>query len=402
MRDFPEAGIRRFASGWWFWALVLLVLPNCSSFSTAPPPPPHLITGALPHSSAIMCDIEKYQGPTRRCATSQDLGMGIPLTMAAEKLVTGEGSKVGLDYSPAAQAACGAGIPQAIDFQGPFPDGLAVCVNCGVIPTPYADATAVCVAECQDLVVNGGGTTPPDVLAFCTAHAHPSTLFPTNRCFDNACTAGGTLRADFADPRRIPEPVVWRDFIGTAAAGSSLTRTAPTTGDTTADFNAGAVSTQWIHGNDGYVEFEASETNLSHVVGLAQLDGGCAFPCTDTDPGIMAITFAISLNSDGHFYLLDGGSLVMTPDGNGRGPDVNGSFGTYVAGERFRMHVKDRFDGTATLTFSKIAAGCVPGHRCLETVFYTHEGSAAYPLRVDTSFRERNATLANVSIVRVQ
>jgi hypothetical protein len=402
MRDFLEAGVRRFASGWWFWALVLLVLPNCSSFSGAPPAPPHLEAGASEHTSAIMCDIEKYQVAGRRCATSQDLGLGIPLTMAAEKLVTGELSYVGLDYSPAAQAACGAGIPQAIDFQGPFPNGLPVCLNCGVIPTPYADATAVCVAQCQDLIVNAGGPMPPDVLAFCRATAHPSTLFPTSGCFENACSNGGTLRSDFTDPRRIPEAVVWRDFIGTAAAGSSLTRTAPTTGETTADFNAGAVSTQWIHGNDGYIEIEAGETNLSHLVGLAQVDGGCPFPCADNDPSIMAITFAISLNSDGHFYLLDGGTLVMATDVNGKAPDVNGSFGTYSAGDRFRISVKDNFGGTATVTFSRIAAGCVPGHRCLETVFYTHGGSAAYPLRVDTSYRERNATLANVSIVRIQ
>jgi len=196
--------------------------------------------------------------------------------------------------------------------------------------------------------------------------------------------------------------VVWTDFDGTSAVGSSLFRSVPTTGTGTADFNAGAVSTQWIHGNDGYVEFEASETNLSHVVGLAQVNGACAFPCPDDDPSIMDITFAISLNSDGHVYLLDGGTLVTATDVNGKAPNADGSFGTYSVGERFRVSVKDNFGGTATVTFSRIAAGCVPGNPCVETVFYTHGGSAAYPLRVDTSFREQNATLANVSIVRIQ
>jgi hypothetical protein len=401
MRDLLKAGLRRFAFAW-FWALVLLALPNCGLEQGGlcnNNCNPHLNAGDLPRDSAIMCDIEKYQGGTRRCATPQDLVIGIRLASAAEALVSGQASNVGLDYSPAAQTACGAGHPQAIDFRGSFPDGYVVCLNCGqVIPVPHADATAVCVAQCQDLVDNGGAPMPPDVLAFCTANAHPSTHFPSSGCFANACSSGGLPRADFADPRRIPEPVVWTDFIGTAAVGSILFRSgaAPT-----GTFDAGAVSTQWIHGNDAYVEFEASENNLSHVIGFAQTNG-CPFPCTDGDPSIMDINFGISLNFDGHFYLVDGGTLVTATDVNGMAPDVNGSFGTYAAGDRFRVKVTDNFDGTATLTFAKLVGACVPGNPCVEDVFYTHGGSAAYPLRVDASFREPNATLANVSIVRIQ
>ena len=77
MRDSLKAGLHRFASGWWLWALVLLALPNCSSFSGADGTPGVLNTGALPHSSAIMCDIEKFQSTGRRCATPQDLIVGI-------------------------------------------------------------------------------------------------------------------------------------------------------------------------------------------------------------------------------------------------------------------------------------------------------------------------------------
>jgi hypothetical protein len=392
MRDFLKASVRRFASAW-FWPLALLALPNCSFDVSGFVIAPYLDLGALPHTSAIMCDIEKYQAPSRRCATADDLVAGIPLAMAAEALVSGQTSTVGLDYSAAAQAACGVGNPQAIDFQGAFPEGYAVCLNCGdVIPALQADATAVCVAECQDLVANGPAPMPADSLVFCTANAHPSTHFPTSGCFDNACSDGGTLRSDFADPRRIPEPVLWTDFIGTSAVGSTLTDDSPPTGN----FDAGAVSTQWIHANDAYVEFEASEANLSHVVGLSQVSGGCPFPCTDNDPSIIDITFAISLNSDGRYYVVEGGTLVM-------GPDVGGSFGTYSAGERFRVKVKDNFDGTAVVTYSRITGACVPGNPCNETVFYMHLGSAAvYPLRVDASFREQTATLANASIVRIQ
>jgi hypothetical protein len=395
MRDSLEAGVRRFVSGWWFWALVLLALPNCGfDVSGLPPDPPNLNPGELPHSSAIMCDIEKYQDPARRCATAQDLAMGIPLAAAAEALVSGQASNVGLDYSQAAQAACGAGNPQAIDFQGSFPDGFAVCLNCGVIPVAHADARAVCVAQCQDLVANGDAPFPADTLAFCTANARPSTHFPSSGCFDNACSEGGTLRPDFADPRRIPSPVVWRDLIGAAAVGSNLTQTSPTTGGDT--FAAGAVSEQWIHANDAYMEFEGVENNLSHVAGLAQVAAACPFPCPDSDPGFADIDFALSLNNDGRVYVLEAGALVA-------GPDLNNSFGTYVAGERFRVRVKDNFDGTATVSYTRIVGACVPGNPCNETVVFAHGvPSAAYPLRAAAAFREQNATLANVSIVRIQ
>ena len=395
MRDSLKLSLRRVRVGW-FCPLVLLALPNCTFQVGGLGPLPHLSTGDLPHSSAIFCDIEKFQDPTRRCATAEDLATGIPLASAAEALVSGQSSNVGLDYSPAAQAICGTGNPQAIDFQGSFPDGFPICLNCGqVIPVPHADSNAVCVAQCRDLIDAGGPPTPPDILAFCTANAHPSTNFPASGCFDNACSSGGTLRSDFVDPRRTPEPVVWRDLIGTSALGSSLTRTLPTTGTSTADFNAGGVSTQWIAHGDGYVEFEASESNLSHVIGLSAVPGGCAFPCTDSDPSLADVHFGISLNIDGRFYVLEGGSLIT-------GPDINGSFGTYVAAERFRVRVKDNFDGTAVVTYSRVNGSCVPGTPCPDTVFVTRSVGAAYPFRVDTSFREQNATLANVTIVRIQ
>jgi hypothetical protein len=399
MHDFLNAGVRRFTSGWWLWALVLLALPNCTLDRSGILLPSHLNRGELPRSSAIMCDIEKFQGPTRRCATALDLEMGVPLAAAAEALVSGQASSVGLDFSPAAQVACGAGNPQAIDFQGSFPDGFAVCLNCGVIPTPHADATAVCVAQCRDLVDRGEAPFPSDILAFCEANARPSTHFPSSGCFDNACSEGGTLRSDFADPRRIPEPVVWRDLIGTTALGSNLTQTSPTTtGDI---FAAGAVSEQWTNASDAYIEFEASENNLSHVVGFAQVPAACPFPCTDSDPGFADIDFALSLNNDGRVYVLEFGALVA-------GPDLNNSFGTYVAGERFRVRVKDNFDGTATVSYTRIVGACVPGNPCNETVVFSHAGPpavgppAVYPLRAAAAFREQNATLANVSIVRIQ
>jgi hypothetical protein len=393
MRHFLGADVRRFASAWWFWAVVLIALPNCSFDASGTGGPLHLSRGDLPHSSAVMCDIRKYQ-PIFRCATSQDLEIGIPFAQAAEALVDGRTSNVGLDYSPEAQEDCGDGTPKAIDFFGAFPEGTPVCLNCGVIGTEYINATSVCIAHCRDLVERGDGLLPPDVHSFCIATARPSTHFPTAGCFENACTTGGTLRTDFADPRRIPEPVVWRDRIGTAAFGSDLTQTSPSTMGNV--FAAGAVSEQWIHEGDGYVEFQASETNLSHVIGFAEVPAACAFPCPDDDPGFADIAFALSLNLDGRVYVLEGGSLVM-------GPDLFGSFGTYFAGERFRVRVKDRFDGRATVRYTRIIGACQPGKVCNESLIFEQVAdSAEYPLRAAAAFREQNATLANVNIVRIQ
>ena len=261
-------------------------------------------------------------------------------------------------------------------------------MNCGaVMPAPYADATAVCVAECQDKVAAypAAAPLPPNTLAFCTAQAHASTNFLAIGCFTGQCTDSGTLRSDFVDPRRTPEAVQWIDLVGTMAAGNSLTRTAPATGM----FDAGAASMQTIAKGDAYVEFEASESNKSHVLGLS-------LGAADTDPSIADIGFAISLNADGRFYVLEGGSLIM-------GPDINGSFGTYTVGQRFRVKLTDNHDGTAAVTYARVNGPCTPGNPCPDTVFYTHAGAPTmYPLRVDASFREQPATLANVTIVRIQ
>ena len=390
MRDSQKASARRLPG--WLWPFVLLALPTCGLETGGTGPALVLNKGDSPHTSAIMCDIEKYQGVTRRCATAQDLAIGISLSAAAEALVTGQKSNVGLDYSSAAQAACGAGNPQAIDFQGQFPNGFAACLNCGgVIPSIYADGNAVCEAQCEDSTNYTEGTKPPDIPAFCSANAHVSTNFGVHDCYANACTSGGNSDPNFADPRINPEPVDWSvNPTGVSAAGPNLTRTAATTGTGTSDFNAGAASSQSIAKGDGYVEFEASENNLSHVIGLSTGTGA------DNNPGLGDINFAISLNLDGRFYILEGGTLVM-------GPDVNGSFGTYSPGERFRVSLKDHNDGTAQVSYSRITGPCTPGNPCNESVFHTDGGfPAGYPLRVDASFREQNATLANVSIVRIK
>ena len=387
-----------------FWALVLLALPACDLvFRLDSVPLPNLDAGPLNHISAIFCDIEKSRAcPAVDPGTGQVLiPNGIPLSRAAVAFPEGETSNIGLDYSPDALTRCG-GNPEVVTFQGSFPEGYPVCVNClFAVGGKYPDTNAVCVAQCEDLNGGNSGDNPPAVVAYCQAHAHVSTNAPIDDCAVGACTPGGMLRSDFADPRRIPEPVAWTDIDGVTPSltqepfgipVSSLQRTKVTSGPP-ATFDAGAASTQSITRGDAYVEFAAVENNLSHVCGLSETLSGA-------DPSLQDINFGISLNVDGHYYVLEGGALRA-------GPDVNGSWGTYLAGERFRVSVTDNNDtaGTATIIYSKLLATCT-NVACPETVFYTHDvvnnGAATYPFRVDTSFREQFATLTGVRIVRIK
>src|SRR5262245_14509864 len=99
-----------------------------------------------------MCNIPKVPHPTNGdCADAEDLESGMRLTYAAIALAQNEKNSLALDWSPEATSAC-SGMPKKIEFQGPFPDGLTVCLNCGTqIPTVYADANEACVAKCMDL-----------------------------------------------------------------------------------------------------------------------------------------------------------------------------------------------------------------------------------------------------------
>jgi hypothetical protein len=384
-----KAGVRWSNIGW-LWPLALLAWPGCSSFSSGGNT--QTIRGPLPQSSAVFCDIE--QPPGRHCASDAEVAIGIPLSEAALALVTGLRSPVGLDDSPAAR--CGAdNRPQAVPFLGQFPDGQAVCLNCSVIgpaPQPYPDAGAVCFAMCKDLYASNGGT--GDAAAFCRDHARPSTnFFPDGgACFSGACRDSGTPTTDFLDPRRFPEPVVWQDLIGVTFADGTLTRSTATPADPLT-FDAGAASSQVIKPGDGYLEFTASETDTSRLIGLAT----GAPP--DNNPNYQNIAAAIDLFKDGYLYLFENGAKVHGPVDD---PAHLYAFRQYHTGERYRITVRDNFDGTAKVVYSFIAASCLDGHPCADEPFYTSTFSAHYPLRVDSSFHEHGATLKNARIVRIR
>jgi hypothetical protein len=171
--------------------------------------------------------------------------------------------------------------------------------------------------------------------------------------------------------------------------GGSLTRTAPNPGLL---YVSGAASSQFITHGDAFVEFEATETNKTRLCGLSTVPFGNP---PDTDPNFTSIGFALDVHGDGHIYLFEGGAQIVL------GADPDTSYGTYAAGTKFRVKVKDNFDGTATIAYVKVLVPCAPGTACPETPIYT-SGSVAYPLRVDSSLRDQGSTLTNVALVRIQ
>src|SRR5262245_52688362 len=189
----------------WPWMLALVALPR-GSFDIQPLNPLNFDRGDLPYTSAVFCDVEN-KAEARRCATPDDLAVGIRMAGAAVALTRRQSNYIGLDYSPDAMlaAGCAPGQPVAVVFKCPFPDGCTECLNCaGVIGPRYADVNAACVADCEDLNGHTVGENPPaaDVVDYCRQHARASTN--ASGCFDGACREEGGLRADFADPRRTP------------------------------------------------------------------------------------------------------------------------------------------------------------------------------------------------------
>ncbi len=336
--------------------------------------------GDTPWTGKVMCNIEKPSG--RHCASADEQAMGIRLAAAAEALAAGQTSSIGLDDSPAAMGRCN-GVPEAVEFEGPFPQGSALCLNCSVV-SATTSVTQLCIELCQMETDPDHFPATAAVTADCTNRAMAATNFDAGVCLEGGCTDFNATPG-FVDPPRTPEPVVWQNLIGVSVNGNSLVRTAPTNNT----FDAGAASSQSIASGDGYVQFSAQELDTARLCGLSN----GAPP--DTDPDFTTIDFALDLFKDGHYYIFERGTKIA-------GPDVNQSFGAYAAGDTFRVHVKDNFDGTATVTYSRLTATCVDGMPCPENVFHISAVKAMYPVRVDSSFREQNGSIADAKLVRIR
>ncbi len=148
--------------------------------------------------------------------------------------------------------------------------------------------------------------------------------------------------------------VTWTNAVGVSVNGNSLTKTAAINWN-----NSGASSTQAIVSGDGYMEFTASETTTSRMIGLSR---------GDTNQDYADIDFAA---------YLDAHNVCVYEAGTARG-----CFGSFVAGDTIRVAVE---------------SGVVK-YRKNGTLFYTSGITPLYPLLVDSALYHNGATLNNAKI----
>jgi hypothetical protein len=396
----------RWLQGGWLLPLALLMLPNC----ILPPyeyveggeeVPSEVFDGGEGRTGAIMCDIPKvpFAGAAEasECATDEDIKGGYSLSYAAIALAQGENLRtIGLDYSFGSLAACG-GKPKKIQYEGTFPDGTAVCLNCAKIgpelPAKYIDANAACVAKCVDLVNRGEHEPSGGAQSFCEANAKVSTNFNKNECWEGKCSTSGVPEMPFNDPRRPQEPVKWLDIEGDAdSLDNDVFMKADAT--TTGFHDSSAMSEQTITRGDAWIEFTVKAAdNMSHVVGVSTDIG------TDADLDLEEhVAFALSLNRDNKIYIVHNGIPVKMPNS----PEE--WVGTYAAGDRFRVRITDNEDEehTATISYKRVDANCGDAMVCDESPLGESQGTVKYPLRISALFREPGATLSNVKMVYIK
>jgi hypothetical protein len=342
----------------WLPCLVVAGLSACSF----DPPPPAI---EPPKTAAIFCNIEAG----RDCATAEEEAMGVDIAHQFENgFWINKSSKFGLDYSPAALAAC-QGRPQKIIYQGAFPEGSPVCVNprkaLGVEPGfgnlpgafvggTFSTVTQACQSWCDehdDWIDGDGNKFRCDHIAWRSEGTHGPTL--------GACTEAGTFVEDFQDLRKFePLPIVWRDLINVAVVnGSILRKTSVSAG------GAGAASTSVLASGDGFAAFTAVETNTERIFGLA-----IGTP-PDVDPSSADIKWGFFIRKNGTVAVIESGVVRFTLPAY----PVNGRFRIAIVGGIVQYFV----DGE---------------------LFYTSDTPvtpASYPLRVSVALRDLGATIVS-------
>lgn len=304
--------------------------------------------GEPPYTAAIFCNIES----DRRCSTPTERLVGVDVAdQYAKGFWIGKSSPFGLDYSLQALSECG-GQPQTVQFRGPFPDGSAVGVN----PETFLNGTftsvkAACEAWCDGHAWIDNSGTPYR----CDHIAWPATGVTSPIL--NAFTPTGILRVVFRDLRKIrPKPVVWTDRINVAVSqDNTLRKTSPGL-----SFNSGATSIALLMNGDGFVEFTATETSLGRVCGLAK--GG--HPDFSTGPA--DIDFGMYLRADGLLVVYESGVEMSAPI-------------PYAPLDRIRVAV----------------VGGVVHYFKNDVLLQTASAQVTYPMRVDASLLNANATIAN-------
>lgn len=149
--------------------------------------------------------------------------------------------------------------------------------------------------------------------------------------------------------------ISWTSAVGVSAVGNNLTKT----GGVNGAWDAGAVSTQTI-GGPGYLEFSTNESNIAKMAGLSN---------GNTDQNYTDIDFALYVTQIPDVRVYEKGVYI-------------GTYGTYVTGDIFRVAI----------------VGNVVSYLKNGVVFYTSLQTPVFPLLVDTSIQNTNATITNAKL----
>jgi hypothetical protein len=162
--------------------------------------------------------------------------------------------------------------------------------------------------------------------------------------------------ADQSACNRLEEEVEWRSLanVATTGAGNSLNKTS-----SNGNWDGGAFSYNTVS-NNGYLEFTATETNTSRMVGLS---------ASNADNGYASIRYAI--------YLINNATIGVYENGTNRG-----SFGTYAASDVFRVGAEN---------------GIIKYYKN-NVVFFVSSLVPSFPLFADVSIQTINGTITNAFI----
>jgi hypothetical protein len=162
--------------------------------------------------------------------------------------------------------------------------------------------------------------------------------------------------ADQSACNRLEEEVEWRSLanVATTGAGNGLNKTS-----SNGNWDGGAFSYNTVS-NNGYLEFTATETNTSRMVGLS---------ASNADNGYASIRYAI--------YLINNATIGVYENGTSRG-----NFGTYAASDVFRVSAE---------------AGIIKYYKN-NVVFYVSVLVPTFPLFADVSIQTINGTITNAFI----
>jgi len=164
-------------------------------------------------------------------------------------------------------------------------------------------------------------------------------------------TPGGSLGGVLMAGRQV-ENVGWTNAVGVTATGNNLSKAGADA------WTSGAASQASIAAGDGYVEYTATETNKSRMLGLSNGDSGQSY--TDID-------FALYTYSDSTLHAYEAGAYI-------------GYLGTYAAGDRLRVAVEG---GQVKYLRNGVVVG-------------VSSRAVTYPLVADTALYNTGASLTNV------